>query len=216
MSGSVFTLRARLIAEHAIQNGLRSIRVFFDAEHDDAVRFLQLNRIWLEAMAHNPRIQFSHCICSANRRFSTNSFLASSVGRWKGSVADNIRPLLETKETRVSYQEFLDTLVVGRSFEECFEAAPAPSLWVFLSAGEADDALRWCETHRIAVPKKVSIISQQNNALCIRQGISSCIEDWRTIGYQMAHALIGDFPVARTRRGYVRLRARFLGRNTTF
>ncbi len=48
-----------------------------------------------------------------------------------------------------------------------------------------------------------------------RIGISSCAEDWETIGYMAAHAIIGDIPVAKTSKGYIRTDALLLERATT-
>ena len=132
-----------------------------------------------------------------------------------GSVRRHVEKMLQSKKTGSTYPSFLETLVVEETFERSYRTAPSPALWVFPFAHDAEAAIQWCARNRVAVPKPVSIIALESGPVCIRSGISSCIEDWRTIGYQMAHALIGDIPVSRTRRGYLRLTATLLERRTT-
>ena len=49
----------------------------------------------------------------------------------------------------------------------------------------------------------------------IRRGISVAAPDSDTIGYQLAHSLMGDIPLARTGHGYLQTRAMVYERLTT-
>jgi hypothetical protein len=46
-------------------------------------------------------------------------------------------------------------------------------------------------------------------------GLTTCVKDFETIGYQVAHALIGDISIARTTRGYLKPSALVLRRRST-
>jgi DNA-binding LacI/PurR family transcriptional regulator len=79
----------------------------------------------------------------------------------------------------------------------------------------AADALGWLERQGIPVPDRVQVVAFDNDPDYHSLGITSCLPDWEGIGYLMAHALIRDFPVERTRLGYIRMRALLLERETT-
>jgi hypothetical protein len=59
------------------------------------------------------------------------------------------------------------------------------------------------------------ILALKTNVIFYPYGISVCDVDWRHGGYMMAHAVIGDIPIPRTTRGYIRLRARVVDKLTT-
>jgi hypothetical protein len=65
------------------------------------------------------------------------------------------------------------------------------------------------------VPRALSIIGLENNPDFAHHGLTTCAEDWDTMGYLMAHAVIGDFAVAKTRRGFLRTSALMLKRSST-
>jgi hypothetical protein len=60
-----------------------------------------------------------------------------------------------------------------------------------------------------------SLVSLDNDPRFYHLGLTYCGPDWDTIGYQMAHAIIGDFPVARTSKGFIKTKAGVLEKLTT-
>lgn len=46
-------------------------------------------------------------------------------------------------------------------------------------------------------------------------GLSSCAPDWDTIGYLLAHAIVDDFPLEHTHRGFIRVPCPVVERSTT-
>jgi len=50
---------------------------------------------------------------------------------------------------------------------------------------------------------------------CQCLGISACATDRSMIGYLLAHAMVGDIPVARTTKGFIRTNVRAFERLTT-
>lgn len=111
--------------------------------------------------------------------------------------------------------DFVEDILLAKNFELQFTKNKTKSLWLFSDDKNAIKALAWCKEHEIDVPNQVSIIAFGNSPICIKSGITSCVYDFDRIGYQMAHAVIRDFPVARTRRGFLRLEGRILERSTT-
>lgn len=98
--------------------------------------------------------------------------------------------------------------------EQALDQSADRSLWYFLNSDIAAQAARWCVEHG-RPPERLSILAAANTPICYELGISSCVTDWRTIGYLIAHTLIGDIPVEKTRKGYIRTRAGIYERLTT-
>lgn len=67
----------------------------------------------------------------------------------------------------------------------------------------------------MAVPKDISIISLEDDPRYYPMGITYCGPDFERIGYQMAHTIIGDIPVAKTTLGFVRTSAIVMERLST-
>ncbi|MBD3242562.1 MAG: GntR family transcriptional regulator [Chitinivibrionales bacterium] len=122
---------------------------------------------------------------------------------------------LAGKSRAVDFGTLEHACVVVDSDAERLATLPKGSMACFLSDDHAADALSWCEAHTVRVPWDLSILGTHNCPRHYHLGLSCCVADWRAIGYQLAHALIGDLPVERTRRGYIRTRARIIHRQTT-
>ena len=83
---------------------------------------------------------------------------------------------------------------------------PGPgTLWFFPTSGMAVKALKEMKDMGIRVPEDVSVLTFDNDPSHYHWGITYCDPDWERTGYLMAHALIGDFPVARTSHGFIRI-----------
>lgn len=94
-------------------------------------------------------------------------------------------------------------------------ASTRPCLWICRFDDQAQEALQWAEQNRVAVPRDMAILSLENRPKFYHLGISSCTFDWESVGYLMAHAIIGDVPLAQTSRGFIKTRAVVLERGTT-
>lgn len=82
------------------------------------------------------------------------------------------------------------------------------------AAEQRSPALTLCREQRIAVSKQLSIIGLENDPACFHLGISSCVPDWDGIGYLMAHALMRDFAIEKTGKGFIQTRAKMIYRTT--
>lgn len=96
-----------------------------------------------------------------------------------------------------------------------FEKYRPSDLWIFQRDLDAGLALDWLRSRKIDVPVEKEIISQEGTDCHYGQGLTLCTSDWETTGYMMAHAMIGDIPVARTSHGFLRTEALILERQTT-
>jgi DNA-binding transcriptional regulator YhcF (GntR family) len=112
-----------------------------------------------------------------------------------------------------------DFLTIARTDprkEVLFLYAPSTELAGLFSTHEMALSLNKMEKeNRIRVPQQVSIIGLENDRRYLHLGITTCMRDWETMGYLMAHAVIGDIPMRTTRRGFIDYDALLLERRTT-
>lgn len=81
------------------------------------------------------------------------------------------------------------------------QTAPGDA-WVFRSQHAAVEACRFLEARNLR--PAVTVVSLENRPEFFTTPMTVCVPDTYTIGYQMAHAIMGDFAVARSSRGYMR------------
>lgn len=101
------------------------------------------------------------------------------------------------------------------SLQESLDQNQEADLWLFERDCDASVALHWLAEKGRRVPDHISVMSLENREDHFHLGLTSCTPDWQTIGYLMAHAVIGDIPVTRTSGGFLRTEALMLPRQTT-
>lgn len=107
-----------------------------------------------------------------------------------------------------------DVRVFGGLHEVCC-ACEGPVVWLCETSALAVESLRTLRAHGRRVPDDVALLSLESSPELVARGISSCGPDMRTLGYLMAHALVGDFRLKRTSRGFIRVPGRVTERFTT-
>ncbi|MBD3319933.1 MAG: hypothetical protein GF350_02440 [Chitinivibrionales bacterium] len=100
-------------------------------------------------------------------------------------------------------------------FSKVFEDSLNARIWMFTENRQAVIAQQWAIQRGIAISKLLSIISLENNPAFYHMCITSCIPDWDKIGYVMAHAVIGDIPIKKTSKGFIRANVKTIERLTT-
>lgn len=79
------------------------------------------------------------------------------------------------------------------------------SVFVCTRANLAADALPALEKTGHAVPKDASVVTLEDSPRYYHLGLTACAPDWDLVGYLMAHAIIGDFPLERTHRRFIKI-----------
>jgi DNA-binding LacI/PurR family transcriptional regulator len=123
--------------------------------------------------------------------------------------------LSEPRGLNTPYMEILDKVTFCTGYTPLFKDHADSEVWVFSSDAEAARAITWARSRGIKVPAQLGVISLENNPAYYHLGLSYCGPDWENIGYMMAHAVIGDFPLPKTSRGFVRTQALLLEKQTT-
>ncbi|MBN1673476.1 MAG: GntR family transcriptional regulator [Kiritimatiellae bacterium] len=208
--GNVLTASARALAEYMVPRGCREANFFADPGNAMIVAHLAKYRAELKHLA--PDFVFRIvAVPRADRRESPGS-LARKLA---ASIAEPVTGLILKKYQDVPARILFDETAVLQDFAEVYTRFPKARLWVFMKDARAAEALQWATDARIDVPRGLSLISSEHDPVYYHLGLTCCFPDYEQIGYQMAHALIGDVPIARTSKGFIRTRALLVDQLTT-
>ncbi|MBD3239622.1 MAG: GntR family transcriptional regulator, partial [Chitinivibrionales bacterium] len=210
-TGNITTVRARRLAEFVRDGGYRSI-AFFQRFDSLAMREFPYNIKIIRDLSHfcpnaslRVRLQFDEDIEGYERAFRD-----SCAAIWEQHASGFL----------AKYGEF-DLPSAARHWDISagdqipYEHYRSARLWLFTTDRDAVEALRWLRTHGIDVPGQTQLVTLEGSDEHFGAGLTVCEYDWQTTGYLMAHALIGDMPVARTSHGFIRTEAVLLQRQTT-
>jgi DNA-binding LacI/PurR family transcriptional regulator len=120
-----------------------------------------------------------------------------------------------SKYSQSDTESFERDFLFYKSLDRAFDEISPSGAWLFARDATALAALQWAQTRRIKVPRTLEILSFENSPDSPAHGLSCCVADWDRIGYLLAHALIGDVPVERSRKGFIRMSAMVIERETT-
>jgi hypothetical protein len=209
--GHIPTIRARAVVEFCRRHRFEQLCVVLgetkpgDSELRDSFRILGE----LTGQAGGPRVCYVVC---------RNGHVADPAGLVKlvrESWADDYMLSITGRCGPEGLESLAGLVTVVDRVEDWYAQSSPRSLWYFRDDSRAGEALAWCRGRRVPVPSRVAILSARDTPRCHHHGISACATDWRTIGYLLAHALVGDIPVARTTRGFIRTSVRVFERLTT-
>lgn len=207
-TGQGVTALARTMASFMVERDLGTLHIFPCMDRAFMVRVRDLMRMMVELDAFGRREDVQFHIRTDGR----------SSGTWHYSFAERLRPSgLAQKSPWIAEPSLLRRqFILCDGYEPVFDGlSTRRGCWLFSRDSDAALALEWCHSHAVDVPGRVSIVSLENSPAFAHRGISGCVEDWEASGYLMAHALIGDVPVKKSRRGFIACDARIVHRLTT-
>lgn len=210
---NIITQSVRALARYLVRNNCRRVS-FFVEQARPSWRYLDdafpLARIYQELQA-------------LDKSMETRQVMKQSRPGKKN--ARQLRNLMETQYKKLSlseprglntpYMEILDKVTFCTDYIPLFRDHTDSEVWIFSSDDEAARAVTWARSRGIKVPARLGVIGLENDPAYYHLGLSYCGPDWENIGYLMAHAVIGDFPLPKTSRGFVRTRALLLEKQTT-
>ncbi|MBN1669859.1 MAG: GntR family transcriptional regulator [Kiritimatiellae bacterium] len=208
--GSLHTMRARTIAEFLFERGIREATLFLDEAACGTYNLVFPLRVRQELLHLDPGFRFHGLVRpmpDAPRREEFARRFTDVLGSGTtGALA---------KYESVRADAILRDIHVASDFPEALAAFPESRAWLFREDRNAARALEWLEARGGKSPRDTLIIGMENDPRYYHLGISACVPNWERIGYLMAHALIGDIPVDKTRRGLIRMKMDLLERGTT-
>jgi DNA-binding transcriptional regulator YhcF (GntR family) len=208
--GHLFTSSARALAHYLVERGYRAVTVFHDEVHEsrrDLWSFVAMFRIRAELKRLDRDFSF-RIVIRRDRPGGVRGYFKHH---------SELRNAAEAEVARYGERPAaIAEEIVGYKGQKTLLADASPHRAVVLATGEEaakvfDRGIR----EGLRFPRDMGIVTLQVDSRYLDRGITYCGPDWETIGYLMAHAVMGDIAVARTRKGFIRTRATVMERMTT-
>jgi DNA-binding transcriptional regulator YhcF (GntR family) len=207
--GHILTTAARSLARYAVDNGIKEVNYVLDSDKSTWCCFKGIStllRIKRELDALNEDLTFRGIVKNVKTfpdvgalwEFMTKRLF--SRGAW--DIPDK-RDILKK------------SLFVNPDFITALSRHSRGNLWVFSSDRDAAEAIAWARNHGLKIPDDMVVVGLENDPKSRYQGITHIGPDWDTIGYLMAHVLIGDFPIIKSKRGFIETPVMVLERFTS-
>jgi DNA-binding LacI/PurR family transcriptional regulator len=111
--------------------------------------------------------------------------------------------------------ENLTAFTIVNNAAEAVAARPDPALWLMTTDRLAPQTLQALHRFGIGISQEAALVSLENNTAFFHHNISACAPDFNRIGYLMAHALLGDIPLNKSLRNFIRFEVPIIHRQTT-
>ena len=131
------------------------------------------------------------------------------------SLGSEYRKYLEAKYPAANMRHLEENVTFSSDVFESCSRHPGAKLWIMSRDSMAAEGLQWLQSRGIRVPQDMSVIGFQNDPRFYHLGISTCGPDWDSMGYTMAHALVGDVKLARSKKGFLKVRCHMVDKLTT-
>jgi hypothetical protein len=208
LRGNVDTEKARVLAYYLLNAGYREANFCIDeADFSEFIDVRFFLKIALSVKNVIPDFIFRFIIRPVPGSRGKLSF--------SDHVDDGYRAYLKLKYPNANL-DHLEQYVhfAPDAFEACAEH-PAAKIWIFFRDQMAGEAMDWLRGKGKSVPQDVAIAGFQNDPRYYHLGISTCGPDWDNMGYVMAHVIVGDIKLAKSRKGFVKVRCHMVDKLTT-
>jgi DNA-binding transcriptional regulator YhcF (GntR family) len=194
--GHMNTEWLRALAEYVATRRYARVNVYCDTR-GLPMSNASLLKFWVELRHSAPAIPIRYVLCHSVPSPRTPQQRLAAFCHRPASHALSIL----NKYTPTSQADVAGVLVDVPSLDSALKESRPGDAWIFRGQDTAVDSR--CRLHALGI-SDVAVISLENAPRHFTSGVTACVPDTYTIGYQMAHAIIGDFPVARSHRGYMK------------
>lgn len=206
--GNVDTNVARVMAHYLLSQGHREANFSFDeSELSGTSHFHWFFKIAMAVKTIVPDFVFRSIV-----KPNPNS---SRQGPFFQSLNPSYQRYLSEKYPKVSLRNLEEHLYFTDDVMETCARFPSTKVWLFSHDEKAAEALTWLKRKGIHVPEDLQLIGFENDPRYYHLGLSCCSADWEQLGYAMAHALIGDIQLAKSNRGFIKVRCQMVDKLTT-
>ncbi len=199
--GHALTSMMRNLAEYLVKHGYHRITLFFDEEQGQGILWLvSLFRIYPDLKSLVKTLEFKVILRLANPNEKLDQ-LKERIG--KNRSREQIEKVL-SKYRPITESDIFHLIHSTNNIEQNYPELPRGGAWIFCDAKNASQGYQWCKDKGYSIPDEHTIITLQDSPDCYASGVSVLVPDWDRIGYLMAHALIGDFKVPLSSKGFIR------------
>jgi DNA-binding LacI/PurR family transcriptional regulator len=211
--GTVITNAVRTAADYCFSRGFQDIVLLFREKLEGISNVRFLVRFISESLMRNPRVRISFLIQPRDDTRSPERLFKQTASYRTSGHFEYLEGLL-SKYAPMSMNDLYKLVTMDGSMEKLLGHAPKGAVWLCGDAATARWCISWCRSRRMPVPSAAAILCFDEDPSLAVDGIASCVPDWHTIGYLMAHALINDIPIKRSRKGFLQTPAVLCERET--
>ena len=201
--GTIITNVVRTAAESCFTKGFQDIVLLFSEKESITSDLRFLLRFVSESRMRNPKARITFLIQPVRHDRSPENVFKRTPSFTMFKHFGYLEDLL-SKYQPFTMGDVFDMVTLGDDMDELLSRAPRTSVWLTTAASTACKAVQWCATRHVRIPSEVSILCFDRERSLTYKGIATCLPDWHTIGYLMAHTLIGDIPITKSRKGFLR------------
>lgn len=209
--GNILTAVARTMARCIHERGYKRAVLFVDDTQIPGADILPYIRVIAEMQHLDPHVVCDAVVTTPNQRTDAHTFLQRMYEHYPPEHLISIM----SKYRRMSQAQVEALISISPSVEEALGAHRDCDVWLFSHADQAVRAQRWAADNGVGIPDDTAIIAFENRYDFLQQNISCCVADWETNGYLLAHAIIGDIRIQKTRHGYLHPATMYLNRLTS-
>lgn len=209
--GNVRTAVARTVARFLAATTARRVVLFLNEPRIPELDIAAYTRLLSETTHLSPDTRLT-TVVQTTPAFATRERLLERLHTLYGD--DHLNAIIGKYGT-VGLDDMERGLVVTTDADAAYDQLTSADMWIFSHGQDATTALAWLQEHRVPVPGRICVMSLEDEEHSLKSGLSVCTADWDGIGYLLAHSVLGDLPIAKTTRGYIRPPVTLLERQTT-
>lgn len=211
--GTIITNVVRTAAEYCFRKGFQNV-VLVHRETENNTKDMRFYlRFISELLVRNPNADITFLIRPLHGDTSPEQVFRRTPAYRQHKHFEYLEGLL-SKYAPYTLHDLHKRIRLGPTVNDLLSHAPRGAVWICREAAIACAVDDWCTAHRIPVPSEAAILCFEKEPSLHFRGIAACIPDWRTIGYILAHSLIGDIPLRKSRKGFLRTPAVLYERRT--
>ena len=211
--GTITTSLVRTAADYCFSKGFHTIVPVFRETDTNSKDLRFLVRFISESLRLNPHVRILFLIQPLPHTTSPEQVFQRTVSFRMHHHFEYFEGLL-SKYAPFTMNDLYKLITLGDTLEELFARIPKGAVFLCRDAATAYEAVAWCQSRRLPLPSEASVLCFDDNPSLSLRGIATCIPDWATMGYLMAHALVGDIPIKKSRQGFLRTPAVLYARDT--
>ncbi|MBD3392637.1 MAG: GntR family transcriptional regulator [Chitinivibrionales bacterium] len=198
--GTRITMATRALLHYLIEKQYATVNIYIDESRDlwSNYALMLLAKMKAESGAIHAPVKI-HYVVKPIREGATPEQLLNIQG-W----AKHYFTRLLNKYGDIPLTSIYSDISIARDDSSLIARHGKADMWVCATADAAAAVFDEARKAGLAVPRDVAVLSLEDDPRYYHLGISYCGPDHDQLGYLLAHALIGDIPIAKTSKGYIR------------
>ncbi len=213
--GHISTSGAQAVVRYVASMGYKDVLFFINEAYPPLWSVLHkvlVYKIWAEAEHVQPDFSYRFIVKPEQNASQKVQDAVLDSGEYLGSYQELFR---RRKYPEQELEQLQNRIHITHDFITEMKFGTRDTLWVFSHGSDAIRAYKRLIASGVRIPGDLSILCLENNPNLYHLGISHCENNYDSMGYMMAHSLIGAVPIERTSKGFMKTKTRIEVRSTS-